>query len=130
MEKQVEARGVSAKVHFLGNVSNVVRYYAAADFLISTSLIEGLSMAHLEALACKLPLLTTRTAGSEELVKEDENGFFITESTPEAVEKGLRRMDGALMKTMRENAYKVAERYDVRRTVSEYEKLLTDIADK
>jgi len=110
-------------------VPDVLRYYAAAEFLISTSHIEGLSMAHLEALACRVPLLATRTAGSEELIEESKNGFFINEGTPEAVAEGLTRMRRANIKELREHAREVAKRYDIRITVDQYEKLASSVAE-
>ena len=129
METRVKTLGISNQVRFLGNVPDVLRYYAAAEFLISTSHIEGLSMAHLEALACGLPLLATRTAGSEELIEEGKNGSFITGSTSEAVADGLTRICRANIKELREHAHEVAKRYDIRTTVEQYEKLASSVAE-
>lgn len=127
MEMRGKALGIWKQIRFVGNVPDVSPYYAAAEFLVSTSYIEGLSMAHLEALACRLPILATRTAGSEELIEEGKSGFFITEGTPKAVAEGLTRMCRANTKEMGEHAHKVAERFDIRNTVKEYEDLLADI---
>jgi glycosyltransferase involved in cell wall biosynthesis len=49
----------------------------------SSSLSEGLSLAHLEALMMGLPLVVTRTSGAEEVVSDGENGFIVPLSEPE-----------------------------------------------
>jgi glycosyltransferase involved in cell wall biosynthesis len=127
MEERADLLGVGRRIHFLGNVSDIHRYYAVADFLLSTSRIEGLSMAHLEAFACGVPILATHTAGSEELIEDGKNGVYITEWTEKAVENGLIVMYGSDIESMCHVASTTAKCYDIESLVSEYEKLLLTI---
>jgi UDP-glucose:(heptosyl)LPS alpha-1,3-glucosyltransferase len=64
-------------VHFCGFSAEIERYYAAADIFVYPSHYEAFSLVTLEAAAAGLPLITTRINGSEELVREGENGFFV-----------------------------------------------------
>src|SRR6266513_522134 len=51
----------SKRVHFLGEVPDPVRIYSAADIFILPTIYDPFSNACLEALACGLPVITTRS---------------------------------------------------------------------
>ncbi len=63
----VAEHGLSEHVHFLGAVEDVPALLAAANVLVSTSGHEGLSLAHLEALAADRPVVGTAVGGTPEL---------------------------------------------------------------
>jgi UDP-glucose:(heptosyl)LPS alpha-1,3-glucosyltransferase len=67
--------GVEPRVRFMGAVSDVRPYYAAADVFALATLYDPQPNAALEAMACGLPLVTTTKCGAAELVTEGENGF-------------------------------------------------------
>lgn len=48
-----------------------------ASVFLQSSLEEGLGLAGLEAMACGLPVVATRTVGSEEYVRSGENGYLV-----------------------------------------------------
>jgi len=54
-------------------------YYSAADFLLFPSRYESLSYSSIEALACDLPVVASRTGVFEDLNEEDV-GILITTS--------------------------------------------------
>jgi len=56
-------------VRRVGSRSDVASLYAAADVFLSTSLYEGMSVAHLEALASGVPVVTTDVGGARELAR-------------------------------------------------------------
>lgn len=72
--------GVRGNVIFAGARSNMRDYYTASDILLYPSHYETFSNVCLEALACGLPVITTRQIGAHELVKHGENGFLVDES--------------------------------------------------
>lgn len=59
--------GLADHVRLAGSVDDVAGLLAASDVLVSTSAYEGLSLAHLEALASSLPLVATAAGGTPEL---------------------------------------------------------------
>lgn len=124
IRSEVERRGLSQIVRVEGNQLEVARYYAMADVFVSTSEIEGFGLAHAEALATGVPLVSTRTAGPDEMIEEGKNGFFITEETPEGVCDALVRMHEAEPESMRSYALESAKRYDIKETVKAYERLI------
>jgi UDP-glucose:(heptosyl)LPS alpha-1,3-glucosyltransferase len=69
--------GVKDRVIFAGFSKNVKEYYAAADLFVFPTEYEAFSLSTLEAVACGLPLIATKVNGTEELIKDGVNGFFI-----------------------------------------------------
>src|SRR6185369_10188376 len=63
----MHTEGVEARVRFTGLLDDIAPALAAADALVSTSAHEGLSLAHLEALAAGLPVIATDAGGAAEL---------------------------------------------------------------
>jgi UDP-glucose:(heptosyl)LPS alpha-1,3-glucosyltransferase len=68
-------RGVGDRVRFVGAVSDVRPYYAAADAFLLATLYDPQPNAALEAMACALPVVTTPKCGAAELLREGESGF-------------------------------------------------------
>ncbi len=60
--------GLASHVTFLGSLDDPAPALAAADVLVSASAHEGLSLAHLEALAAGLPVAATDAGGTREIV--------------------------------------------------------------
>ncbi len=121
----VRKRKLDESIRIEGNQLEVAKYYAVAEFFASTSEIEGFGLAHAEALASGVPLVSTKTAGPDEMLREGENGFFITDETPKGVCEAFTRMHEAGPATMREAAKQTARRYDITETVHAYERLIT-----
>lgn len=121
--------GVGDKVYLAGLRKDVARFYSIADMFISTSDIEGFGIAHAEALACGVPVLSTKTAGPDEMIQEGNNGYFISGSTPQAVAEGLEKMTRADLSAMRENAKVSVKKYDIERTTAAYERLFAELAE-
>lgn len=91
---------LGGRVFFTGAVEQVeiAEFLAAADLYVSPSLTEGMSVALLEALAMGVPVVTTPTGESKNIITNGKNGY-VTESwdTVElcgAVVKGLKLKSG------------------------------------
>jgi UDP-glucose:(heptosyl)LPS alpha-1,3-glucosyltransferase len=64
-------------VQFLGEVADLVPVYAAADIFILPTIYDPFSNACLEALACGLPVITTRANGFSEIVQDGVHGSIV-----------------------------------------------------
>ena len=86
------AEGVEDRLTVVGHVSGdrARRVWAAADAFVLPSYSEGFSMAILEALACRLPVLATTACHFPELSAEE--GGIVVEPTLEGVTAGLREL--------------------------------------
>ena len=77
--------GVTDVVSFKGYIehSRLPEVYSSSDIFVLPSLNEGMSNTVLEAMACGLPIVTTDTGGTKELV--NGNGIVLTAHTPQAI---------------------------------------------
>jgi len=75
--RQAERLGIADRVKFLGFVADVRRCFFAADFLVHPTFYDPCSLVVLEALACGLPVITSRYNGAAELLKPPRDGFVI-----------------------------------------------------
>jgi len=64
-------------VRFLGEVADLRPIYAAADIFILPSIYDPSSNACLEALACGLPVITTRDNGFSEIIENGIHGSIV-----------------------------------------------------
>jgi len=64
-------------VKFLGEVSDMLPIYAAADIFILPTIYDAFSNACLEALACGLPVITTRSNGFSEIIENGIHGSVV-----------------------------------------------------
>ena len=91
-ERQVHRLGIQNRVTFVGYVSREALnpHYNAADVFVLPSYNEGMSLAVLEAMAAGLPVVVTRTGGTEELVEDGVNGFAFDWGDIEALANRLK----------------------------------------
>ena len=92
LAREAAARGVDARVHFIGYVGGVDKElaYRAADFLALPSRREAMSLVALEAGARGRPVLLTDQCGFDDL--ERSGGGFVVPATAAALADGLLRM--------------------------------------
>src|SRR5437762_1996040 len=67
----------SKRIKFLGEIADLVRVYAAADIFILPTIYDPFSNACLEALACGLPVITTRSNGFSEIIEDGVHGSIV-----------------------------------------------------
>jgi UDP-glucose:(heptosyl)LPS alpha-1,3-glucosyltransferase len=69
--------GIADRVCFAGYCEQIRDAYFAADFLVHPTFYDPCSLVVLEALACGLPVVTTRDNGASELLKPSREGYVI-----------------------------------------------------
>jgi UDP-glucose:(heptosyl)LPS alpha-1,3-glucosyltransferase len=78
-ERLARRLGVAGQVTFLGPRRDIKNCYFAADFLVHPTFYDPCSLVVLEALACGLPVITTRYNGARELLSPPREGYEIDE---------------------------------------------------
>jgi UDP-glucose:(heptosyl)LPS alpha-1,3-glucosyltransferase len=86
--------GVADLITFEGASGKIQEAYRAADLLVFPSLYDPFANVCLEALACGLPVLTTTTNGSSEVITEGQDGYVV-----DGTEAGLAEKLVAKIKT-------------------------------
>ncbi|CAN5625906.1 glycosyltransferase family 4 protein [soil metagenome] len=90
--KLAERLGVSDRVTFLGPRRDPKSAYFAADFLVHPTFYDPCSLVALEALACGLPVITTKFNGAAELLNETNGIVIDTPHDAAALAAGIERM--------------------------------------
>lgn len=70
LEAMARELGIADRVHFAGERTDTLGFYAAADAFVFPSRREGLPNALLEAMSCGLPSIATRIGGCVDVVTE------------------------------------------------------------
>lgn len=87
----VRGLGLQDVFRYLGPVQAVEDLYAAADFVMLPSLYEGLPNAALEAHACGVPLLMSRSANLDRIMEPEVTGFEFPTGVIEPMARALAR---------------------------------------
>ena len=124
LESYSESLGLDKKISFLGKCSNVVQHLSSADVYCCSSLVEGFSLSSLEAMACSLPVVTTRAGGMVDIVRDGVNGFVVDFDVEQFAEKMLILLkQKALREEMAKNAVQIAVQFDLSECAKGYELL-------
>jgi glycosyltransferase involved in cell wall biosynthesis len=94
-EETVRRQGWEQKVRFLGTIAHrdLPPYFRAADIFVSPSIKTGrweeyVGMANLQAMACGLPVVSTRSGAIPEYVPESA-GILVPERDPQALAEAI-----------------------------------------
>jgi N-acetyl-alpha-D-glucosaminyl L-malate synthase BshA len=75
-EHRAQSLGVRGACNFVGKQPKIVDYLSATDVLLLPSEQESFGLAALEAMACEVPVIASRTGGIPEVVTDGETGFL------------------------------------------------------
>lgn len=94
IRNQVEDRGLSDSVHFLGRCAEeeTLRAIADSDLLVLPSFMEGLPVVLMEAMALGVPAIGPRVAGVPELVEDGVDGLLFTPGDWNDLRRKLHRL--------------------------------------
>jgi glycosyltransferase involved in cell wall biosynthesis len=67
----------NALFHGMVSKQEIAVYMHSADCLLQSSINEGVSMSMVEAMAYRLPVISTRTSGAIDIIKDRKNGLLI-----------------------------------------------------
>ncbi len=87
--------GVENRVHFIGPVKDIAALYHASDVAVLPSWFDSFGFVGLESMACGTPYVTTRWAGSSEIVEAGVNGYVV--SRPDAINELGEALNKALL---------------------------------
>jgi glycosyltransferase involved in cell wall biosynthesis len=102
----------AGRVRVLGSGDNVwmASAYAAADLFVLPSLFEGTPLTLIEAMWSGLPIVTTRTAGMQDVVGDGETGLLVPPADAAALAEAIARLaaDESMRRSLGAAAHRVA----------------------
>ncbi len=121
----VKELNIEDKVEFLGLREDIPELLNKSDIFLLTSDYEGFGLVLAEAMCCKVPVISTNAGAVSELVKDKENGILVPKGDIDAFAKSMIYLieNKALREEYAENALKSVKKFDLKYTISAYEKL-------
>jgi len=123
--------GIKGKVLFLGNTSDIDRILCFTDLFLLPSASESFGLSALEAMAAGVPVVSSNTGGLPEVNEEGVSGYLCPIGDVKAMaEKAIYILeDKTRLAQFKQNARKVAERFDEDKIVPMYEALYYSAID-
>lgn len=127
-QSEIDSLGMSGSVRFVGASSDVARFYAAADLFALPTYYEAWGLVIVEAMACGLPVLTSKLAGAAVAVEPGRSGELV--DNPRDAEEVADRL-GQLLRgayASRDEISASVQRYAWQEVLTRYEQLLRECA--
>jgi glycosyltransferase involved in cell wall biosynthesis len=106
LRELVTRLGQDGAVEFLGRLERdaVVALYHSADAMLNPSRVDNMPNSVLEALACGLPVISTRVGGVPYIVEEGETALLVAPDNPQEMARAILRLykDATLRNHLRE----------------------------
>ncbi|MDX2172851.1 MAG: N-acetyl-alpha-D-glucosaminyl L-malate synthase BshA [Bacteroidota bacterium] len=109
----------------LGKITDPKEILAISDVFILPSETESFGLSALEAMAMKVPVISTNSGGLPEVNAEGKTGFLSDVGDVDAMAKNTLKLlqNEDLLNTFKENAFNHAKKFDINAILPQYEKL-------
>ncbi len=109
----------------LGKITNPEQILSIADLFLLPSETESFGLAALEAMASKVPVISTNTGGLPEVNKHGFSGFLSNVGDIDDMVKNAITIlkDDNILKTFKTNAFEQAKKFDIENILPMYERL-------
>jgi N-acetyl-alpha-D-glucosaminyl L-malate synthase BshA len=122
-EHRARCLGILDQCSFVGKQPRIVDYLSIADVLLLPSEQESFGLAALEAMACEVPVISTRVGGIPEVVTDRETGFLSAVGDVQKMATDAARLltDEPLRRDMGKKARESAiNRYSTDKVIPQY----------
>ena len=122
LEKLIAAHGLEDQVRLVGacNHDRITEYYESSDAFVLSSVLEGLPVVLMEAMAMELPCIATWVTGVPEIIETDIEGILIPPANAAAIADAVERLmqdPEAARRLGRAARLKVIAKYHLERNV-------------
>jgi glycosyltransferase involved in cell wall biosynthesis len=131
VRQRVASGDLAGRVTMTGRVDNVEDYLRASDVFAFPSVFEGLGLSLIEAQACGLACVASRTGGIVDVIEDGKTGLLVSPGRVDELAAGLREL---LTDEARRRALGTAGRvralreFDVRDSLDRYRTLFHELA--
>jgi len=132
LEEFCRIRNTCHLVHFLGKLKDTERILSASDLFLLTSESESFGLAALEAMAARVPVISSNTGGIPEVNKHGFSGFLSNVGDIEDMAKNAMYIlsDEEILNRFKANAYEQAKKFDILKILPYYESLYKELITK
>lgn len=119
-------------IRSLGKIVNPEQVLAIADLFLLTSETESFGLAALEAMAAKVPVISTNSGGIPEVNIHGFSGYMSNVGDVEDMAKNAISIlkDDATLNQFKANAFEQAKKFDIAKILPMYEALYTTVLNK
>lgn len=125
MEDLCKELGVQDDVKFLGKQEQMEEILLVSDIFLLTSEYESFGLAALEAMAARVPVISTNAGGLPEVNLHGVTGYTADVGDVTTMSEYALQMlqDEVLFEQLRENAFQQAQKFDLQNIIPLYEKM-------
>ena len=116
--------GIRDKVVFLGNVDNPFYYLNKSELFVMTSELEGFPNVLIEAMACKLPVISSNCkSGPSEILKDNKYGLLFEVGDVKKLSQKIFNImiNNNLKEKLEQVAYNRSKDYNVEKIIVKFE---------
>jgi N-acetyl-alpha-D-glucosaminyl L-malate synthase BshA len=128
-ERQCQELGIADKVVFFGNSHEINRILCSSDLFLLPSETESFGLAALEAMALRVPVISTNTGGLPEVNHHGVSGYLSNVGDVEDMVKNALKIlsDEQTLQTFKNNAKTTALKFDIKNILPLYERLYEEL---
>ena len=125
IEDLAKELNVQDDVRFLGKQEQIEEILLVSDLFLLPSEYESFGLAALEAMAARVPVISSNSGGLPEINIDGLTGYTAAPGDVKGMSEYAIKLlsDDTLLETFKENAYKEACKYDLQNIIPQYEKL-------
>jgi glycosyltransferase involved in cell wall biosynthesis len=115
---------MAERIHLRGLTDQAFEVLRTADLFVMSSHAEGFPNALVEAMACGLPVISTRFGGAiNDIIQDGVNGLVVPPGDPEALAAAMVRLmnDPGQRALLGARASEVVERFSTERVIAMWE---------
>lgn len=129
LELLVERLKIQDKVFLSGKSENIIDELKKSKIFCLSSIYEGMSNALVEAICVGLPIVTTKVSGTEELIKDGENGFIVDIGDKDTMAMALTKVieDENLRQQFAEKNKAQAVKFETNVIVDQWEEVILKV---
>jgi N-acetyl-alpha-D-glucosaminyl L-malate synthase BshA len=124
--------GIENKVIFFGNSNEIDKILCLTDLFLLPSETESFGLAALEAMACRVPVISSNSGGLSEVNFEGVSGYLSdVGNVEEMAENALKILtNDSKLEEFKDNALAVAKQFDIKNILPLYEALYQKAINK
>ena len=130
LQSYIRKKNLMSKVVFLGYQNDIIPYLNKCDIFVFPSYREGLSVALMEAMAAKKPVLCSEIRGNVDLIDKDKGGlYFNPHKVNDIYEKIMEAINNVDLERFGDYNYSKIKSFSIESSLSEWKSIYNEIAN-